>query len=92
MDRPEYEQISKILRGLLIRLHGRIAPKHVTLIAEFIDAGELGLALDQLADVRGENERPISPSERADMLALAERVNMGERVLRVLQRCPDQRA
>jgi hypothetical protein len=39
------------LHGLLIRLDDRLSGKDVTLIAEFIDANELGLALEQIADV-----------------------------------------
>jgi hypothetical protein len=43
--------------------------KDVTLIVEFIDANELGLALEQMADVLSEDELPLSADERADMLA-----------------------
>lgn len=44
MDRAAFEEIAGQLRGLLIRLDDRLSAKDATLIAEFIDVGELGLA------------------------------------------------
>lgn len=88
MDRSYYEEISAHLHGLLIRLDDRLPDKDITLIAEFIDANELGLALEQLADVLSEDEQPLSEDERADMLALVDRMQMGERVSRALSFCP----
>jgi hypothetical protein len=58
VDRAYYEDIAGHLRGLLIRLNDRLPGKYVTLIAEFIDANELGLALEQIADVLSEDEQP----------------------------------
>jgi hypothetical protein len=88
VDRAYYEEIAGLLHGLLIRLDDRLPGKDVTLIAEFIDANELGLALEQLADVLSEAEQPLSPDERADMLALVDRMQMGDRVPRALEFCP----
>lgn len=88
VDRAYYDEIAGLLRGLLIRLDDRLPGKDVTLIAEFIDANELGLALEQMADVLSEDEQPLSPDERADMLALAARMQMGDRVSRALEFCP----
>lgn len=88
VNRAYYEEIAGLLRGLLIRLDDRLPGKDVTLIAEFIDANELGLALEQLADVLSEDEQPLSPDERADMVALADRMQMGDRVARALRFCP----
>ena len=64
-----YEEIAGLLYGLLIRLDDRLSGKDVALIAEFIEANELGLALEQLADVLSEDVQPLSPDERADMLS-----------------------
>jgi hypothetical protein len=88
VDRAYYEEIAGLLHGLLIRLDDRLPGRDVTLIAEFIDANELGLALEQLADVLSEDEQPLSPDERADVLGLAERMQMGDRVPRALEFCP----
>ena len=89
MDRAYYEEIAGELRGLLIRVDNRLAQEDAKLIAEFIDANELGLALEQMADVLSEDERPLDSAERADMLALASRMRMGERVPRALEFCPE---
>jgi hypothetical protein len=88
VDRAYYEEIAGLLHGVLIRLDDRLPGKDVTLIAEFIDANELGLALEQLADALSEDEQPLSPDEREDMLALPERMQMGDRAPRALEFCP----
>lgn len=88
VDRAYYEEIAGFLHGLLVRLDDRLHDKDITLIAEFIDANELGLALEQLADVLSEDEQPLSADERADMLALVDRMQMGDRVPRALAFCP----
>lgn len=89
VDRGHYEEIAGQLRGLLIRLEDRLPSKDVALIAEFIDANELGLALEQMADVLSEDEQPLNAEERADMLSLVDRMQMGDRVPRALESCPD---
>lgn len=92
MDQTEYEQLSGVLRGLLLRLEDRPSARDMGFIAEFVDVGELALALEQMADALSEYDQPISPTERADMLALAARMKTGERVPRALQRCPERTA
>ena len=84
MDRAYYEEIAGLLRGLLIRLDDRLPGRDVSVIAEFIDSNELGLALEQMADVLSEDERPLARAERADSLALVDRMEMGDRVPRAL--------
>ena len=88
VERAYYEEIAGRLHGLLIRLDDRLPGKDITLIAEFIDANELGLALEGIADALSEDEQPLSQEERADMLALVERMQMDERVPRALTFCP----
>src|SRR4051794_29693895 len=88
VDRASYEEIAGLLHGLLIRLDDRLPGTDITLIAEFIDAGELGLALEQMADVLSEDEQPLSADERADMLSLVERMKMDDRVPHALTFCP----
>jgi hypothetical protein len=46
VDIAYYEEFAGLLRGLLIRLSDRRSDKDLLLIAGFIDANELGLALD----------------------------------------------
>lgn len=90
MDRRYYEEIAGKLHALLIRLDDRLPGKDVTLIAEFIDANELGLALEQMADVLSEDEQPLAADERDDMLALVVTMQMGDRVPRALTFCPER--
>jgi hypothetical protein len=90
VDRAYYEEIAGVLRGLLIRVSDRLSGKGRALIAEFIDANELGLALEQMADVLSEEDQPLTADERSDMLGLAERMQMGDRVPRALALCPER--
>lgn len=64
----------------------RARAKDLILIAEFIEVGELGLALEQMADVLNEWDFAVLDDERADLLALADRMNISIR--RVLEFCP----
>ena len=91
MDSSYYEEIAERLRGLLIRLSDRLPDKDRALIAEFIDANELGLAREWMADALSEDEQPLSTDERADMLTLVDRKQMDRRVPRALAICPDRK-
>jgi hypothetical protein len=88
VDRAAYEEIAGVLHGLEIRLGDRLAEKDRVLITEFIDVGELGLALEQIADVLSEDKQPLADDERSDMLALVDRMDMGTRVPHALTFCP----
>lgn len=90
MDTTYYEEIAGILRGLTIRLSDRLPEKDLGVIAEFLDANELGLALDQVAYALSENEQPVTADERADMHALAKRMQMDGQVSRALAFCPER--
>ena len=88
MDLLGNEQISGCLRALLVRLDDRMPVRDLDLITEFVDAGEFGLALEQMADVLSGEKLAVSSVERADMLALAEQMKIGDRVGRALELCP----
>jgi len=90
VDHAYYEEIAGVLRCLLIRLDDRLPSRHVVLIAELIDVNELGLALEQMADVLSEDGQPPAADERTDMLALVYRMQMGDRVPRALSFCPER--
>ncbi len=89
VDTAYYDEITSTLRSLLIRLSDRLPREDQVLISEFIEANELGLALEQMADVLSEDDLPISSQDRADMLGLAERMQMDDRVPRALAFRPD---
>jgi hypothetical protein len=88
VERSDHDEISGVLRGLVIRLDDRLAAEDSALITEFIEVGEFGLALEQIADVLSEDEQPLSDSERSDLLALVARMAMGNRAPHALTFCP----
>lgn len=88
VDRADLEEVARELRGLVIRLDDRLTESDTTLIIEYIDANELGLALEQIADVLSEGELPLTRYERGDMRRRAQRMEIGDRVLSSLELCP----
>jgi hypothetical protein len=90
VDATYYEDIAGRLRGLLIRLCDRLLDNEQVVIMELIDANELGLALEYIADALCEDEQPLSADERADMLSLVTRMQMDDRVPQALAFCPDR--
>lgn len=88
MDGAYYEDIAGRLRGLQIRLSDRLPDDSHAVITEFIDHNELGLALEQMADLLAEDEKPLSPDERTDMLILAKTMEIERRVNQALALCP----
>lgn len=89
-EREDYDEIAGVLHGLVIRLSDRLTEGDRILITEFMEVGEVGLALEQIADVLSEYEQPLTTDERSDMLALVERMTMGTRVPHALSFCPDR--
>lgn len=83
-----HEQISGQLLALVIDLGGRLTAQQQTWAHEYLDANELGLALEMIADWLSEDSRPITRLERDVMLALADQMTMGDRVARALELCP----
>jgi hypothetical protein len=73
---------------LAIRLSDRLHANDLTVATEFLDANELGLALEHLADALSEDDQPLTADKRADMLVLADRMQMDGRVARALATCP----
>jgi len=88
VDRASHEEIAGLPHGLVVRLNDRLSRKDGALIAELIDVGEFGLSLEQMADVLSEDELPLTADERADILALVNRMQMDDRVPRALSFCP----
>lgn len=64
MDAEEWQALRGRLFGVLIRLESRLTARGVALIHEFIEVGEFGLALEQMADVLAEEDTPITAGER----------------------------
>lgn len=88
MDRSYYDEIAGQLHGLLGRVADRLTTDDLTVTTELVAANELGVALEQMVGALSEDEQPLAADERADLLALAERMQLGERVARALSLCP----
>lgn len=88
MDTTRYEELRGRLFGLLIRLEGRLRVGDAREVHELIEVDEYGLALEQMVGTLAETATPIGDDERADMLALAQAMQMDDMVPRALSSCP----
>ena len=75
MDPGFYEDLAGRLYGLLIGLEGRRSGDDAWIIHDFIDRRYHGLALEEIARTLTHRAIPITRQERADILALADRVD-----------------
>ena len=92
MDAAYYEELAGRLYGLLIGLDDRIGSDQARLLHHFIDVGEYGLALEEIAGTLAQDATAITGQERGDMLALATRMKLqGDLVPRALAACPETR-
>jgi hypothetical protein len=89
VNRAGFNKLSGGLDALAIRLADRIAEKDLSLISEFVDVGEFGIALEWITDLLSDNNRPLTSDERSAMLALAERMGIRSRVAHALDCRPD---
>jgi hypothetical protein len=88
MDPAWFEDLKDRLTGLLITLEDRLEESDAQQVHEFIDVGEFGLALEEMAGTLAHRQIPIADQERSDMLALNNTMQMDDRVPRALQSCP----
>ena len=89
MDSAYFEDLAGRLYGLLIGLDDRIGSEQAQWLHHVIDVGEYGLALEDIAGTLAHDAIAITGQERADMLALAARMNLeGDLVPRALAACP----
>ena len=66
-----YAALDARLRALFESLGVRLPERDSGYAREFLDAGEYGLALEQIPDGLSEDEIPISDAERTELLDLA---------------------
>jgi hypothetical protein len=88
MDAGYYEDLAGRLYGLLIGLSDRLNGKQAQLLHDFIDVGEYGLALEELAGALAQDTIAITDQERSDMLALTRQMKTGDIVPHALGFCP----
>ncbi len=89
MDPGFYEDLAGRLYGLLIGLEDRLGREQAQLLYHFVEVGEYDLALEEIARTLAQDKIAITDQERADMLALAKRMNLeGGLVPDALAGCP----
>jgi hypothetical protein len=89
MDPGFYEDLAGRLYGLVIRLPGRLPGGQAQWLHHVTEAGEYGLALEDMAGMLAHAGIAIIDQERGGMLALAARMELeGGLVSRALAACP----
>jgi hypothetical protein len=88
LDAAYYEDLAGRLYGLLIGLDDRLDHEDARQLHHFIEVGEYGLALQEIADALAHATVPITDQERTDMLTLTATMNMDDLVPRALGFCP----
>ena len=88
MDAAWYEDLRGQLFSLLIAVEDRLGRDQARWVHHVIDVDEYGLALEDMAGILAQAKAPVTDQERAGMLGLARRMQMGDLVPRVLQCCP----
>ncbi|HEX2849344.1 MAG TPA: hypothetical protein VHN98_02270 [Acidimicrobiales bacterium] len=76
-DRAYYEEIEGRLRALLIE-HEEVFAGGVEEVADYLDANELGLALETMLDIAIEEERPVPPGLADGLRRVADRMGVGD--------------
>jgi hypothetical protein len=87
-DAAHYEDLAGRLYGLLIGLQDRLDREDARHLHHFIEVGEYGLALEDIAAALAQAQVPITGQERSDMLALTRTLEMDDLVPRALWACP----
>ena len=88
MDAAYYEDLAGRLYSLLIELEDRLDREDARQLHHFIDVGEYGLALEEIAGALAQATAPITDRERSDMLALTATMKMNDLVPRAPGFCP----
>lgn len=85
---PYHEDLAGRLYGLLIGLDDRLHREAARQLHQFIEVGEYGLALEEIAGALAHAKMAITAQERSDMLALTAMMKMDDLVPRALGFCP----
>ena len=84
LDAASCEDLAGRLYGLLIGLEDRLDREDARQLHHFIEVGEYGLALEEIAGAFAHAKAPITDKERSDMLTLARTMNMDDPVPRAV--------
>jgi hypothetical protein len=88
VDAAYYEDLAGRLCGLLIGLADRLGRQDAREFHHFIEVGEYGLALEEIAGALAQAKAPVTDRERSDILGLAATMDMDDLVPRALGFCP----
>ena len=88
MDPAWHEEMTGLVRGVLIQTSDGMTPEEATVVDDLLDHNEYGLALEFIADYLSERESPLSQTVKVQMVALAARMGLGGRVEGALEFCP----
>lgn len=89
MDAAYYEDLAGRLYGLLITLEDRLGGEKAQELHHYIEVGEYGLALEEIAGELAQHAIAITDQEREDMLVLAQHMTMEDDLVpRALSFCP----
>jgi len=89
VDSAYCEDLAGRLYGLLTGLDDRIGSAQAQWLHHVIEAGEYGLALEDIAGTLAQDAIAVTDQERGDMMALADRMKLeGDLVPRALAACP----
>jgi len=89
MQRVDAVGVSNRVAALSLSVSDRLTGDQRSSLASFLRAGEVELALEMIADWLSEDERPLSPTERAEVESLANVFDNTARVMGPLGLCPD---
>ena len=88
MDAAYFEDLAGRLYGLRIMLEHRLGGKQAGLLHQFIEAGEYGLALEEISGALAQDTVAITDRERTALLALASQMGVDDLAPRALACCP----
>ena len=89
MDAAYYEDLAGRLYGLLISLEDRLGREQAQEFHHYIEVGEYGLALEEIAGELAQHATAITGQERGDMLGLVQHMTMDDGLVpRALRSCP----
>jgi hypothetical protein len=83
VDAAWCEDLRGRLFSLLIAVEDRLGREHAQWVHHVIDVDEYGLALEDMVGMLAYANAPVTDQERADMLALAVRMQMNDLAPRV---------
>ncbi len=82
VDAASCEDLAGRLYGLLVRFGDWLDHRDARQLHHFIDVGEYGLALEEIADALAPAKTPVTDQERGGMLALAATMKLDDLVPR----------